>query len=430
MMQQAVDGIMYGVLLTLAVYNLVLFFNLRDNSYLYYVLFFGTMLIGIMALDGFAAQYLWPNQGSFAAIAARLFMIISFNFGLLFAISYLRTKEYTPRLNTVMISLAIMVFIFLGIQFLLFRETAIIHVFLIIASSTSMLLAGVVVWRKGYRPARYYLIGWSTVLVGLIIFILTLVDVFPVTTLTDSILRIGLIVLAVILSIGLAERINVFRQERDSAIADERNRLARDLHDSVTQSIYSASLMSEVLPGMWQRDPDQAEAGLGELRHLTRGALAEMRTMLLELRPETLVKTPLGDLLEQLVEALASRMEIETQADIQPIPELPSDVHINYYRIAQEALNNVIKHSNASQARVHLATSPPYLAPQEDGWYGKIELSITDNGNGFDPGKAPPRSLGIDIMNERAAEIDGTLRIDSTPEEGTEVRLVWERRKS
>ena len=224
------------------------------------------------------------------------------------------------------------------------------------------------------------------------------------------------------------ENARLYEQAQTIAVAEERNRLARDLHDSVTQSIYSASLMAEVLPGMWQRDTNQAEAGLGELRHLTRGALAEMRTMLLELRPETLVKTPLGDLLEQLVEALASRMEIETLVDIQPIPELPPDVHINYYRIAQEALNNIVKHSNASQARVHLDTSPPYLAPQEDGWYGKIELIITDDGKGFDPGKAPPKSLGIGIMSERAAEIGATLRIDSIPEQGTKVRLVWERR--
>lgn len=382
-----------------------------------------------MALDGFAAQYLWPNQGQFAAIAPRLFIITAFNFGLLFAISFLHTKEYVPRLHIVMKSVAILVFIFLILQLIWFRVTAVIHVFLLISSSLSMLLAGIVAWQKGYQPARFFLIGWSVILVGFVIFILTLVDLISLNILTDAILRIGLIVLALVLSTGLAERINVYRQEKDAAIAEERNHLARDLHDSVTQSIYSASLLAEVLPGIWRRDPDEAEAGLEEIRRFTRGALAEMRTMLLELRPETLIKIPLDDLMNQLVEATTLRMELETKVDIQPVPVLPPEVHENMYRVAQEALNNVVKHSEASQLMVRLLSWPRYSPPSGEDWRGQIQLEVHDNGKGFNSGEISPQSLGLEIMHERAREIKGTLLIESQPGQGTKVSLVWDEKR-
>jgi signal transduction histidine kinase len=144
------------------------------------------------------------------------------------------------------------------------------------------------------------------------------------------------------------------------------------------------------------------------------------------LRPEALIKTPLDDLLEQLVEALTSRMEIKAETDIQPVPDLPPKVHINIYRVAQEALNNIIKHTEASQLSLRLVASPPYSSAAAEAWQGQIELCIRDNGSGFDPGETTPESLGMGIMRERVREIGGKLSIESQPGEGTEVVLVWE----
>jgi len=103
------------------------------------------------------------------------------------------------------------------------------------------------------------------------------------------------------------------------ATVNERNRLARDLHDSVTQVLFSASLLTEVLPQIWRRDPEQGLQKLDKLRLLTRGALAEMRTMLLELRPSAVINTPLSDLLVQLAEAATSRTGIPFQLFIEQI---------------------------------------------------------------------------------------------------------------
>jgi PAS domain-containing protein len=150
----------------------------------------------------------------------------------------------------------------------------------------------------------------------------------------------------------LAEVARLFENTQALVAAEERNRLARDLHDSVTQVLFSASLVAEVLPQMWQRNPEMAQISLEELRRLTRGALAEMRTMLLELRPSAVIKTPLGELLAQLTEAVTSRTGLPFQLFLEQIPSLPAEVHTSFYRVAQEGLNNVVKHAQASLVTV------------------------------------------------------------------------------
>jgi signal transduction histidine kinase len=213
-----------------------------------------------------------------------------------------------------------------------------------------------------------------------------------------------------------------------AAASAERSRLARDLHDSVTQALFSASLVAEVLPQVWQRDPDEALQGLEELRRLTRAALSEMRTMLLELRPTALLETDMDDLLRQLAEALTSRVQLHVSLDLEPIPTLPSDVHVTFYRVAQEALNNVVKHGAANQLIVSLRASPPLAVRSPDQWQGQVILHVSDDGQGFDPGSVVRDHLGLEIMRERAQTVGTVLTIDSQPGQGTRVSLVWQKR--
>jgi PAS domain S-box-containing protein len=210
-----------------------------------------------------------------------------------------------------------------------------------------------------------------------------------------------------------------------AAAAAERNRLARELHDSVTQALFSASLVAEVLPQVWKRDRETALEGLEELRLLTRGALAEMRTMLLELRPTALVETRLNELLRQLTEAITSRAQLLVTFDIEPSPTLPPDVHVSFYRVAQEALNNAVKHAEAKQIAVSLRASPPLSGEDTDDWQGQVTLRISDDGRGFDPQDTKPEQLGLSIMRERADGIGAILEIESWPGRGTQVTLVW-----
>ena len=151
-------------------------------------------------------------------------------------------------------------------------------------------------------------------------------------------------------------------QAERSAIVAERNRIARDLHDSVTQTLFTATLVSDVIPKLVQRDPEEGARQLEELRKLTRGALAEMRTLLLELRPATLIEVGSEELLRQLTEAARGRARIPIDLSVEIGNPLPPDVKVAFYYIAQEALNNVIKHARARHVEVSAAmtrTAPP-----------------------------------------------------------------------
>jgi ligand-binding sensor domain-containing protein/signal transduction histidine kinase len=221
---------------------------------------------------------------------------------------------------------------------------------------------------------------------------------------------------------GLAiETVQRYEHSQQAAVVEERSRLARELHDAVTQTLFSASLIAEALPGALERGSGEARTLLQELRQLTRGALAEMRTLLLELRPAALVEANLADLLRQLGEAVTGREGVQVDVVVDGAARLQPDVHVVFYRVAQEALNNVVKHARAGRVDVLLS----HTAGANERETSAAELRIRDNGRGFDPDCPPADCLGLRIMRERAESIGATLVIDSAPGQGTEIQLVW-----
>lgn len=201
---------------------------------------------------------------------------------------------------------------------------------------------------------------------------------------------------------------------RLAAAVEERSRLARDLHDAVTQTLFSASLIADTLPDLWRIDQGGALDQLSRLGQLTRGALAEMRTLLIELRPARLVEGDIATLLRQLVDAAGGRSQVDIQLQVQSEHELPPDVKIVCYRVVQEALNNIVKHAQARQAFISLRCN-------ESG----MTLQVLDDGSGFDPAAVGPGHFGLQIMNERAQAVGAALIIDTQPGEGTEIQLTW-----
>jgi PAS domain S-box-containing protein len=212
----------------------------------------------------------------------------------------------------------------------------------------------------------------------------------------------------------ISERVWAQEQREEAAAAAERERLARDLHDAVTQSLFSVSAIAEALPAIWERDQAEARRGLEELRQLTQGTLAEMRTLLLELRPSALMEQKLDVLVPQLTEAMTGRTRMPITTQVTGDCNLPAEARIALYRIAQEALNNVVKHARASSATVELHCEARYA-----------RLRISDDGRGFDPAAVQPGQLGLDIMCERAQAIGANLRIESQPGQGTRILVEW-----
>jgi signal transduction histidine kinase len=203
-------------------------------------------------------------------------------------------------------------------------------------------------------------------------------------------------------------------EAEQNAVIAERNRLARDLHDAVSQTLFSACLIADVLPRLWEREPAYGQESLEELRLLTRGALAEMRTLLFELRPAAFNEAKLGDLLKHLTQGIASRAQIPVILKVEGERALPPDVKVALYRIAQEALNNVVKYATPNQVTVCFRCQPE-----------QVELLIHDDGCGFDPNCVTPEHLGLRIMYERAVAINAIFELKSKPGFGTQINVVW-----
>lgn len=228
------------------------------------------------------------------------------------------------------------------------------------------------------------------------------------------------------------ENARLREQAQQDAVAAERNRLARELHDSVTQTIFSASLIADVLPTIWERNPPEAVGALEDLRKLTRGALAEMRTLLLELRPIGLGEVGLADLLRQLAEGISGRVRAQIKVLVEGDAILPTEVKFAFYRIAQEALNNVAKHSGADTVEIEIKSNLPVMGRKskkialgQRNFSESVSLSIRDNGRGFDPKRVIGEHLGLGIMQERALNAQVHLSIRSKPGHGTEIALRW-----
>jgi two-component system nitrate/nitrite sensor histidine kinase NarX len=206
----------------------------------------------------------------------------------------------------------------------------------------------------------------------------------------------------------------LYSSAKDLAVLEERQRLARNLHDAVNQSLFSAGLIAEVLPRLWERDQQEARKSLEDLRRLTRGATAEMRALLAELRPSTLTDSSLSDLLRQLGNAFTGRTNIPAVVDIAGDFFLPAEAQIAFYRVCQEALSNVAKHAKASRVEIDLK--------QEE---SAIEMRIRDDGLGFDPEKITSGHYGLGMMRERAEAAGALLTVNSQPGHGVELTIRW-----
>jgi len=211
------------------------------------------------------------------------------------------------------------------------------------------------------------------------------------------------------------ERARLADQASQLAVMHERQRLARDLHDNVSQLLFSSSVISEMLPRLWNTQPEKASKLADQLNTMVHGAMAEMRTLLWELRPESIIQTQLSNLLTQLSYAIRARQETEISVTVRTENEyiLPPNVQVAFYRIAQESVHNVVKHGHAAAISVLLRQTDEYTA-----------LIITDDGQGFDV-NATGAGFGLRNMRERAASIGAQFSVKSQIGKGTRMRLLW-----
>jgi PAS domain S-box-containing protein len=202
------------------------------------------------------------------------------------------------------------------------------------------------------------------------------------------------------------------RQAGELAAGEERAHLARELHDSVTQALFSMTLVSRSIEMLLDRDSDAAREQLGQLRELQREALAEMRALIFELRPGNLEQEGLVRALKTHAAALQGRLGLPIVVESDLVDRLPLAAEEVLYRIAQEALHNVVKHASAQQVRVEV---------HREG--GAVRLRVEDDGKGFDPSAVPDGHLGLAGMRVRADRIGAVFSCASRVGEGTTIEV-------
>jgi two-component system nitrate/nitrite sensor histidine kinase NarX len=208
----------------------------------------------------------------------------------------------------------------------------------------------------------------------------------------------------------------LYGQAQALAVLEERQSLARNLHDAVNQSLFSAGLIAEVLPRLWERDQEEARRSLEDLRRLMHGAQAEMRVLMAELRPAILTDSNLGDLLRLLGNALTGRANIPVEVSVAGRGALPAEVQVAFYRLCQEGLSNITKHAQATRVEIRL---------QYNVETATVELNVRDDGRGFDPEHVSSGHYGLSMMRERAEAVGAMLSVTSQQGRGTDITVRW-----
>ncbi len=208
------------------------------------------------------------------------------------------------------------------------------------------------------------------------------------------------------------ENARLYERAQHAASLEERQRLARELHDSVSQALYGISLGTRTAKTLLERDPARVGEPLEYVSGLAEAGLAELRALIFELRPESLEAEGLVAAFEKQFAAMHARHGIDMTTRLDGEPDLRLDLKEVLYRIGQEAMHNTVKHARATRAWVTLT--------RED---GRVTLEVRDNGVGFDPSGEFPGHLGLRSMTERATSSGGTLSIESEPGVGTTIRI-------
>ena len=269
-------------------------------------------------------------------------------------------------------------------------------------------------WPRGHPRMRSFL-GVPMVARGEIIGALYLTDKVGAIAFSEGDER-RIVLLAAHAALAI-DNARLHERSRELTIAEERNRLARELHDSVVQQLFGVTLAAESAGSLLARDPDAAAAQLARAQELARGAIEELRSVVAALRPASVEAEGLAGALRKHVEVLrrvtGREIALRDAGAAEAAPALGDDAAAQVFRIAQEALQNALRHAGAERIEVRLEPGPPLV------------LTVADDGCGFDPDEASVRSqrLGLTSMEERAAALGARLAISSREDEGTTVRL-------
>jgi signal transduction histidine kinase len=412
-----VNGLYFGLLLALMLYNGFVFVTLRDRTYLYYVLCIHSVGLNIAHQRGYAFQFLWPdapfwNSANLLAAWGCLWVI-------LFTNAFLNTRKYIPRLRWLAVFIVVPALLTLILTVFGYHSAGFrVQLFTSMMLTAYVFIIGVAVYREGFKPARFYLLGFGSLVIGVFFFILN--------DSTGSAMQFGSVIEAIILSYALVNKLNTYKLEKEQLQVQaleqassfsqqliqtqesERKRIAAELHDSVGQSL--GLVKNKLL--LLQYTADQVTPNkLEEVTQTVAQTIQEVRTISYGLRPIQLDLLGLTEAIKSLVNETAEASQIHFYEDVDNIDKLFSkESEINLYRIVQEGLNNLIKHAEATQAIVQIKKVD-----------GNLTLWIEDDGRGIDASALPSKSPGLGLagIRERLHLLKGSLEIRKAHPKGT-----------
>lgn len=435
---QLAFGVFFGGLLIIAIYNLLLFASIRDVAFLYYVLFLLSLLAHELAVDRFGFAYLWPDQLWWHARANSVLALLTGIFGIQFSRIYLDARHYAPALDRLLQGL-------IGISVLLIGLT-VVHIDRVVNQSIALfmtlvvgagLVVGVACWRRGNRAARFYLLAWGVLLLA---FLVGMLSYFGLPGDAWLIVRVGALLEAILLSLGLGDRFQLLRQARERL----QWKIAQDLHDDIGGELARVSGVALMMRRTAQRLQDAAEGqaaveaapGTGssadpsgitraltaqleeraeQVGAMARSITSKMRDIVWAIKPEQETWADLEAYVRDAAQGLVGPRDIafvmEGTVDGEP-PTLSLDVRHHLVLIVKEAITNAVRHAGCSQITLTYALSEERLA-----------LRVSDDGQGFDP-EHVARGNGLDSLARRAEAIGADLHLRSRPGGPTDIDLA------
>ncbi|MFL5731354.1 MAG: 7TM diverse intracellular signaling domain-containing protein [Cytophagaceae bacterium] len=419
------NGLNLGLLIALMVFNLFVFISVRDRTYLYYIFYTLFIILQLTCFGGYGLEYLWAEVPWMNN--SDVYCGLSIIFSVLFTRSFLQTRHYIPKLRwpqLLLIGCLIVAVVFQVGQFkLIMSFPFMIYVFVI----------GIAVYRKGFKPAKYYLLGFGSLIAGIMIFLMEHYGILPLNDFTANGIQVGFAVEALVLSYALADKLNFYKKEKEKAQAHailqatdfskqliqsqerERKRVASELHDSIGQSLI---LIKNKVHTLKAHDDRTKQGGyLNDLTEMVSDTIAEVRSISYGLRPFQLDLLGLTRSIHSLVEEVAESGQIQFKIETDNIDDVFSkNAHINIYRIIQECLNNIVKHSGATEGRVIIRKKE-----------SAVEITIEDYGKGFSAalfGKNSAHGFGLIGMQERLNILSGKIFIKKAEPHGTSVSII------
>lgn len=329
------SGIYFGIMLVMIFYNLFIYFSVRDKSYLYYVIYIICILLTQTSLQGYTFQYLWPNSVLITKYSLIFLPSLSGITGMFFMNVFLQTKEFSKRLYNIAFIFVIPYLIAYVIAFMgeLGISQAVIQLNSTIIS-LYMLITPIIIYRKGYKPAKYFIAAWSVFLLGVFVFVLKDMEVLPFNNLTRYTMQIGSAVETILLSFALANRISIIRKENEHLIKEQNVILEQKVKERTAE-------LNKAIEGLKQAQSQLVESEkMASLGQLTAGIAHEINN------PINFVSSnvfPLKQDIEDLKSILNKYAEITESVDLKSklneINQLKNELD---YEILLEELDTII----------------------------------------------------------------------------------------